>query len=85
MKQNVFNQANIAYTDTSTKLFRLMTSVEPVFFFLLNISVVITLYLGSGYIDKGEVTNGQLIAFNDFQFHIMFSILVFSMLVYAAS
>lgn len=75
-----FNQANIAYTDTSTKLFRLMTSVEPVFFFLLNISVVITLYLGSGYIDKGEVTNGQLIAFNDFQFHIMFSILVFSML-----
>lgn len=75
-----FNQANIAYTDTSTKLFRLMTSVEPVFFFLLNISVVITLYLGSGYINEGEVTNGQLIAFNDFQFHIMFSILVFSML-----
>lgn len=76
-----FDQANEAYTSTAMKLFKLMTSVEPIFFFLLNIIVAITLYFaGINVANKTGLTIGNLTEFFDYQFIVMFSILTFSML-----
>ncbi|HHW79525.1 MAG TPA: ABC transporter ATP-binding protein [Acholeplasmataceae bacterium] len=77
-----FQVANETYSDNAIKLFRLMTSIEPIFFFILNVALVITIYYASGRINlpNSDLTIGQLVEYNDFQFLVMFSILTFAQL-----
>lgn len=77
-----FQEANETYSNNAIKLFRLMTSIEPIFFFVLNVALVITIYFASEKISlpNSNVTIGQLIEYNDFQFLVMFSILMFAQL-----
>lgn len=77
-----FQLANETYSGNAIKLFRLMTSVEPIFFFILNVALVITLYFASERIGlpNSNLSIGQLIEYNDFQFLVMFSILMFAQL-----
>lgn len=79
-EQKRFSNINDEYTDTSVKLFRIMVSIEPAFFFLFNSSILILLYFGARYIDVGNISLGQLTEFVDYQFHVMFSILTFSLI-----
>lgn len=79
-EQKRFSKINDEYTDTSVKLFRIMVSIEPAFFFLLNSSVLVLMYFGAKYIDMGNISLGQLTEFVDYQFHVMFSILTFSLI-----
>lgn len=79
-EEEKFLGVNNDYTNNSVKLFRIMVSIEPVFFFLLNSSILILMYLGAGYIETGQISLGQLVEFLDYQFHVMFSILTFSLL-----
>lgn len=77
-----FSKANETYSNNAIKLFRLMTSIEPIFFFVLNVALVITMYFASGLIGdpSNGMTIGKLIEYNDFQFLVMFSILMFAQL-----
>lgn len=77
-----FKKANEEYTSTAEKLFKIMTSTEPIFFFILNIVIVFTLYIGGSYIQNpnSSLTLGKLTEFFDYQFLVSFSILMFSML-----
>lgn len=77
-----FQEANETYSNNAIKLFRLMTSIEPIFFFILNVALVITIYFASEKINlsNSNLTIGQLIEYNDFQFLVMFSILMFAQL-----
>lgn len=77
-----FSESNESYSSNAIKLFKLMTSTEPIFFFILNVAMVITLYFASGSIGSpsSSLTMGQLIEFADYQFLVMFSILTFSTL-----
>lgn len=77
-----FANSNESYTSNAVKLFKLMTATEPIFFFVLNLAMVVTLYFAAGRIGNPSsgLTMGQLIEFVDYQFLVMFSILMFSTL-----
>lgn len=77
-----FNESNERYSSTAMKLFKIMTSVEPMFFFFLNVIVTITLYFAGANATSANptLTPGNITEFFDYQFLVMFSILTFSML-----
>lgn len=72
-----FSEANKDYAYNSKKLFKLMAVPQPAFFFLLNVGLVIVFILSSKMIDKGVLQVGSLVAFQEYMFHAMFSIMLF--------
>jgi ATP-binding cassette subfamily B multidrug efflux pump len=74
-----FSEANGDYSYNSKKLFKLMAISQPAFFMLLNIGLVIIFILSSKMIDSGVLQVGSLVAFQEYMFHAMFSIMLFCM------
>jgi ATP-binding cassette subfamily B multidrug efflux pump len=72
-----FSKANEAYAYNSKKLFKLMAVPQPAFFFLLNVGLVIVFILSSKMVDQGVLQIGSLVAFQEYMFHAMFSIMLF--------
>lgn len=73
-----FEQVNEAYTDSSKRLFRLMSIAQPAFFFLFNIVMLLIIWSGSLQIDSGNLLLGDLIAFIEYIFHALFSFMLFA-------
>lgn len=73
-----YAEANEDYAHNAKKLFKLMSISEPAFFMLLNIAVVIVFIMSSKMINMGTLQVGQLVAFEEYMFHAMFSIMLFS-------
>ena len=61
------------------KLNKLMAISQPLFFFLLNIAIIVIFWISSKMINVGTLQVGQLVAFIEYLFHAMFSIMLFSM------
>lgn len=76
-EQNRFNQTNLRFTNYSKKLFKLMTMTQPIFFLLMNIAAIAIYFVASHLIANGQLEIGQLVAFMDYLFHAMFSIMLF--------
>ncbi len=74
-----FEKTNDLYADTSKKLNKLMAVSQPTFFFLLNIAIIVIFWVSSKMINIGALQVGQLVAFIEYLFHAMFSIMLFSM------
>ncbi|MDI7817049.1 ABC transporter ATP-binding protein [Clostridioides difficile] len=74
-----FEKTNTYYANVSKKLFKLMSITQPAFFLLLNIAVLVVFWISSEKINIGELQVGQLVAFLEYLFHAMFSIMLFSM------
>lgn len=74
-----FGEANENYAKYSKKLFKLMSITQPTFFLLLNFAVAIVFVISSRMIDMGTLQVGQLVAFQEYMFHAMFSIMLFSL------
>lgn len=74
-----FAETNFNYTSNSKKLFKIMSFTQPAFFFLLHLAMMAVFWISSVMIDKGTLQVGQLVAFLEYQFHAMFSIMLFSM------
>lgn len=74
-----FSQTNEEYATNSKKLFKIMSFTQPAFFLLLNFVMMAVFWISSLMIDKGTLQIGQLVAFLDYQFHAMLSIMLFSM------
>lgn len=74
-----FEKTNTYYANVSKKLFKLMSITQPAFFLLLNIAVLAVFWISSEKINIGEIQVGQLVAFLEYLFHAMFSIMLFSM------
>ncbi|MCC0628147.1 MULTISPECIES: ABC transporter ATP-binding protein [unclassified Clostridioides] len=74
-----FEKTNTYYANVSKKLFKLMSITQPAFFLLLNIAVLAVFWISSEKINIGELQVGQLVAFLEYLFHAMFSIMLFSM------
>ena len=74
-----FGKTNESYTDVSKKLNKLMAVSQPTFFFLLNIAIIAIFWISSKMINVGTLQVGQLVAFIEYLFHAMFSIMLFSM------
>ncbi len=74
-----FGKTNEDYTDISKKLHKLMAVSQPTFFLLLNIAILAILWISSKMINVGTLQVGQLVAFIEYLFHAMFSMMLFSM------
>ncbi|MBU5306903.1 ABC transporter ATP-binding protein/permease [Clostridioides mangenotii] len=74
-----FGETNEFYAKVSKKLFRLMAITQPIFFLILNIATLAVFWVSSGKINNGTLQVGQLVAFLEYLFHAMFSIMLFSM------
>ena len=74
-----FEETSGAYTDISKKLFKLMGASQPTFFLLLNAAILAIFWISSNMINAGTLQVGQLVAFIEYLFHAMFSIMLFSM------
>lgn len=72
-----FDGTNKEYMKHSKNLFKLMTVTQPVFFFLMNIAGMAIYFIAAKLIDAGSLPVGQLIAFNEYLFHAMFSMMLF--------
>jgi ATP-binding cassette subfamily B multidrug efflux pump len=73
-----FAETNNDYATVSKKLFKLMAISQPSFFFLLNIAILAIFWISSNMINAGNLQVGQLVAFIEYLFHAMFSIMLFS-------
>ena len=74
-----FEEINNDYTNISKKLYKLMAISQPTFFFLLNLAILAIFWVSSKMINLGTLQVGQLVAFIEYLFHAMFSIMLFSM------
>lgn len=74
-----FEETNELYAEVSKKLNKLMAISQPMFFFLLNIAIIVIFWVSSKMINVGSLQVGQLVAFIEYLFHAMFSIMLFSM------
>ena len=72
-----FDEANSAYMGYSKKLFKLMSVTQPAFYFLMNLAGMLIYWISSVMIQQGGLNIGQLVAFMDYLFHVMFSIMLF--------
>lgn len=74
-----FSEANVGYASHAKKLFKLMSVTQPSFFLLLNLGIIIVFILSSRMIDAGTLQVGKLVAFQEYMFHAMFSMMLFSL------
>ena len=72
-----FDKENRFFMNQSRSLFKLMSSTEPVFFFVMNLAALAIYYVASGMIDANTLQVGMLIAFMEYLFHAMLSVMLF--------
>lgn len=76
-EQERFNDTNEQFSGYSKKLFKMMSLTSPIFFMLMNIAAIAIFYVAAYLIQDGSLEIGRLIAFMDYLFHAMFSIMLF--------
>ena len=76
-EQTRFEETNEKFTGYSKKLFKLMSLTQPVFFLLMNVAGLCIFWVAAHLIADGSLQVGQLVAFLDYLFHAMFSIMLF--------
>ena len=74
-----FAHTNEDYAKVSKKLFKLMSISQPTFFLILNMAIIAIFWISSQMISVGTLQVGELVAFIEYLFHAMFSIMLFSM------
>ena len=73
-----FEEVNQEYSNLSKRLFRLISKTEPLFFFILHIMVLLVFWVASNMINMRTLQVGSLVAFLEYQFHALFSLMLFS-------
>ena len=76
-EQSRFDETNHRFTKYSKKLFKIMTMTQPIFFMLMNVAGLSIYWVAAHLISSGSLEIGQLVAFMDYLFHAMFSIMLF--------
>lgn len=76
-EQKRFKETNHRFTKYSKKLFKIMTMIQPIFFMLMNVAGLSIYWVAAHLISTGSLEIGQLVAFMDYLFHAMFSIMLF--------
>ena len=76
-EQQRFDNENHNFTMYSKRLFKLMSLTSPIFFFLMNLASLAIFYVAAYLIESGSLQVGQLVAFMDYLFHVMFSMMLF--------
>lgn len=76
-EQARFNETNSEFTGHTKRIFKLMNSADPIFFLVMNIAILFIFYIAATMIGAGTLQVGKLVAFQDYLFHAMFSMLLF--------
>ncbi len=76
-EQTRFNETNDEYTKYTKKIFRLMTLSQPIFWLFMNIIIMIIYYVSATMIDANTLQVGKVVAFQDYVFHAMYSMMLF--------
>ncbi len=76
-EQQRFNETNDVFTKYTKNIFKLMTLTQPVFYLLMNIATLLIFFVASQMINTGSLQVGKLVAFQDYLFHAMFSMMLF--------
>lgn len=79
-EQKRFDNANKSLMDTAVKINQIMALSWPLMMLIMNISTVAIVWFGSQRIDAGSMNVGDLMAFIQYGMQIMFSLLMFSMM-----
>ena len=74
-----FDSENSYFMKQSQNLFKLMSSTEPVFFLLMNLAALCIYLTAANMIDAQTLQVGKLVAFMEYLFHAMFSVILFCM------
>lgn len=73
-----FEKVSEEYASNSRKLFRLMGAAQPAFFLVFHVVIACIIWISSVQISAGKLEVGDLIAFNEYAFHALFSFLMFA-------
>lgn len=74
-----FDRENSYYMKQSKNLFKLMSATEPIFFLMMNLAALCIYFTASQMIDAQTLQVGKLVAFMEYLFHAMFSVMLFCM------
>lgn len=77
-QEDKFSVANAAYMDTAQSLHKLMGSAMPLFSHIMVLVIVFIFLFSLGEIQAGTTQVGTLVAFVEYAFHALFSVLMFS-------
>lgn len=75
-----FTEANADLTGTAIKVNKIMAFMMPVMMIVMNITTIGIIWFGSIRIDEGNMQVGSLMAFLQYAFQIMFSLIMMSMM-----
>jgi len=71
-----FDKANLSLTNTSIKIYRIMSFLMPVIMLLFNVTAVAIIWFGARRIDSGALSIGDMMAFQQYAMQIMFGIIM---------
>ena len=74
-----FNDANVSLTRLHLVIGRIMAILQPMTIFIMNITTVVVLWLGSALVADSSIQVGDLMAFIQYVMQIMFSFQMLSM------
>lgn len=77
-QQNRFETANTTYRSLSSRLFKWMAVTPSLFSFLLNIVIIVLMWFGADFINRGELQVGDLVALIEYVFHALYSLTLFA-------
>ena len=76
-EKEAFSEKNNEFAGNSKRLFKIMLYTQPIFFMLMNFAVCLIFYFGALLISNGNLEVGKMVAFLDYLFHAMISIILF--------
>lgn len=79
-QQERFNKESQHYTNVATRLFTLMATANPIFMHILIWMIVLIMGLALRPLEVGDLQIGNLVAFIEYAFHALFSVMMFSQL-----
>lgn len=79
-EEAVFDEANIAYQEMSTKVNKLLVNVRPMLGTILNFGIIFVLYYGAKLIDIREMGIGELMAFIQYITQVLIAMIMMSFL-----
>ncbi len=74
-----FNDANVSLTRLHLVIGRIMAILQPMTIFIMNITTIVVLWLGSALVANSSIQVGDLMAFIQYVMQIMFSFQMLSM------
>lgn len=79
-EEAVFDEANIAYQEMSTKVNKLLVNVRPMLGTILNFGIIFVLYYGAKLIDIRELGIGEVMAYIQYITQVLIAMIMMSFL-----